>query len=456
MSVSFQDLLKKYDVQVPRYTSYPTVPSWTVTPETSAWYAEISETLTPVDSSWALYLHLPFCENLCTFCGCNTIITKNHGHEEGYVALLLKELDLYIQHAPEIVNRPLRQIHLGGGTPTFFSSKNLRLLVDGIFARVQRTTADFEASLEIDPRRTNQEQLKALRDVGFDRVSLGVQDFNEKVQALINRKQPYEITADITKKARDLGYQSVNFDLIYGLPQQDLESMKLTIQRTLTLRPDRIALYSFALVPWIKPAQRIFQDSDLPTGDKKRELYEEARRQFLAAGYVEIGMDHFALPTDSMVRSQEQGLLHRNFMGYTDIRTDLLLGLGVSSISESRKMFHQNEKLLPKYSEALAKNSVPTFRGHILNEADLIVRERILKIMTQFQIKASSNEEAQTWRKNLESLEADGLVEWDQQLMRVTTQGRPFIRNICSYFDEHLQKIRTQLAENQKLFSKSI
>ncbi len=456
MSLSFQDLLKKYDVQVPRYTSYPTVPSWTETPETAAWYQEISATLAQENTSWALYLHLPFCENLCTFCGCNTIITKNHSQEESYIQLLLKELDLYIQNAPEIVNRPLRQIHLGGGTPTFFSVANLRGLVDGIFSRVQKTTQNFEASIEIDPRRTNHEQLKALRDVGFDRVSLGVQDFNEKVQALINRKQPYDITADITTKARSLGYHSVNFDLIYGLPQQDLESMRLTVQKTLTLRPDRIALYSLALVPWIKPAQRIFQDSDLPTPDKKRELYEEGRKLFLAAGYAEIGMDHFALPTDSLVLSQQKGKLHRNFMGYTDIRTDLLLGLGVSSISESRKMFHQNEKLLPKYTEVLTKNKVPTLRGHILDETDLIVRERILKIMTQFQIEAATNDQALAWRQNLQGLEADGLVQWDQRLMRVTAAGRPFVRNICSYFDEHLQKNKAQLAEDKKLFSKSI
>ena len=456
MSQSFHDLLKKYDVQVPRYTSYPTVPSWSITPETSAWHQEISETLSQENSSWALYLHLPFCENLCTFCGCNTIITKNHSQENSYIELLLKELDLYIIKSPELVTRPLRQIHLGGGTPTFFSATHLRQLIDGIFSRVKKTTEDFEASIEIDPRRTQYDQLKILREVGFDRVSLGVQDFNEKVQALINRKQPYEITADITEKARSLGYQSVNFDLIYGLPQQDLESMKLTVQKTLTLRPDRIALYSLALVPWIKPAQRIFQDSDLPSADKKRELYEEARRLFLAEGYIDIGMDHFALPTDSLVRSQQKGLLHRNFMGYTDIRTDLLLGLGVSSISESKTMFHQNEKLLPKYTETLAKNAVPTFRGHILNESDLVARKRILKIMTQFQIEATNQTEANVWRENLRHLEADGLVEWDQRQLRVTTAGRPFVRNICSYFDEHLQKSKLQISGDEKLFSKSI
>lgn len=456
MAISFQDLLKKYDVQVPRYTSYPTVPSWTATPETSAWYSEISETLNPEGSSWALYLHLPFCENLCTFCGCNTIITKNHSQESKYIDLLLKELDLYIQNSPQIVDRPLRQIHLGGGTPTFFSATHLRQLVDGIFSRVKKTTENFEASIEIDPRRTQYDQLKVLREVGFDRVSLGVQDFNEKVQVLINRKQPYEITADITEKARRLGYRSVNFDLIYGLPQQDLESMKLTVQKTLTLRPDRIALYSLALVPWIKPAQRIFQDSDLPTVEKKRELYEEARKLFLAEGYVDIGMDHFALPTDSLVLSQQNGLLHRNFMGYTDIRTDLLLGLGVSSISESRRMFHQNEKLLPKYTEVLAQNAVPTFRGHILNSTDLVVRERILKIMTQFEIEAESLDQAKVWQENLKGLEQDGLVEWDQKVMRVTAAGRPFVRNVCSYFDEHLQRSKTEVLTDKKVYSTSI
>lgn len=457
MVISFQDLLKKYDVQVPRYTSYPTVPSWTRTPSSEEWLSEISHSLASDEASWALYIHIPFCETLCTFCGCNTIITKNHSQESSYVDLLLKEFDLYLKSVPELHSRPLRQIHLGGGTPTFLSPHHLRQLVDGIFSKVKKVPHHFEASLEVDPRRTTRDQLETLRQVGFDRISLGVQDFNEKVQLLINRHQPFEQTAEITNISRELGYHSVNFDLIYGLPQQDLESMKHTVEMTLKLRPDRIALYSFALVPWIKPAQRLFQDHDLPPTDKKRELYEEARALFLKAGYVEIGMDHFALPTDSMVKAQKQGQLHRNFMGYTDFKTDLLLGLGVSSISESHSMFHQNEKLLPKFTESLEKGILATHRGHVLNSEDQIVRQRILMLMTRFQLDVPSESEAQKLKARMQTLEDDGLIEWSKNTVSITSSGRPFIRNICSFIDEHLQANQAALAASKaNLFSKSI
>ncbi len=455
MPVPFQELLKKYDVQVPRYTSYPTVPSWTQAPSQDQWLNEIRHTLKGESSSWALYIHIPFCETLCTFCGCNTIITKNHTQESPYVELLLKEFDLYIKNAPELSHRPLRQIHLGGGTPTFLSPQSLSQLVEGIFSKVKKATQHFEASVEVDPRRTTKEQLLALRKAGFDRISLGVQDFNKKVQVLINRLQPYEITAEITQVSRDLGYHSVNFDLIYGLPQQDLASMKHSVQKTLQLRPDRVALYSFALVPWIKPAQRLFQDHDLPTAEKKRELYEEARALFLAAGYVEIGMDHFALPTDTMVKAQTQGELHRNFMGYTDFKTDLLLGLGVSSISESHSMFHQNEKLLPKFTEALERGELATHRGHILNEDDQVVRQRILKLMTQFHLDVPTESEVTVLKNRMQGLEEDGLIEWRGQTLSITLAGRPFIRNICSFIDEHLQKANPVNGQS-KLYSKSI
>ena len=457
MTVSFQELLKKYDVQVPRYTSYPTVPAWTDTPSQEQWFAEISKTLSGDEASWALYVHIPFCETLCTFCGCNTIITRNHRQEGDYVDLLLKEFSIYLARSPELGHKPLRQIHLGGGSPTFLSPESLRKLVDGIFSKIKKTTHNFEASIEVDPRRTTRAQLQALREVGFDRVSLGVQDFNKKVQALINRVQPFEQTEQITLISRELGYHSVNFDLIYGLPQQDLESMKITVEQTLKLRPDRIALYSFALVPWIKPAQRLFKDSDLPETEKKRELYEEARKMFIAAGYVEIGMDHFALPSDSMVKAQERGELHRNFMGYTDFKTDLLLGLGVSSISESHSMFHQNEKLLPKFTEALDRQELATHRGHILNAEDQVVRHRILQLMTQFQLLVPTEAEAQILKERMKGLEADGLIEWSSQKLMIKTAGRPFIRNICSFVDERLQKATpaTDPSKN-KLFSKSI
>lgn len=451
MKSSFSELLKKYDVPVPRYTSYPTVPAWTNTPTRDDWFADVRQTLKPQGSSWAMYLHIPFCETLCTFCGCNTIITKDHKKEFEYVDLLLKELDLYLEKVPQLKEMPMKHMHLGGGTPTFLRPEQLHQLVSEIFKKVTLAKIDFEASIEVDPRRTTTEQLKVLKNLGFNRVSLGVQDFNEKVQRLINRIQPFEVTQKITEDARHLGFESVNFDLIYGLPMQDLKMMEMTLEQTIKLRPDRIAFYSFALVPWIKPAQRLFSDDDLPKAEQKRELYEFARRKFIEAGYLEVGMDHFALKTDRLLKALDSQQLHRNFMGYTDKKTDLLLGLGVSSISESKKMFHQNEKLLPKYQAEIAQNMIPTHRGHILTEQDATQRDKILQLMTQYRLDIRSEQEYQYIKTAAKEFLDEGLISLKENELLILKEGHPFVRNICALFDEHLPQNK-----NQKLFSKSI
>lgn len=451
MKSSFSDLLKKYDVPVPRYTSYPTVPAWSQTPTKEQWFADIRATLSKDKSSWAMYLHIPFCETLCTFCGCNTIITKDHKKEFEYVDLLIKELDLYLEKVPELKTRPMKHIHLGGGSPTFLRPDQLQRLISEIFKRVNCAKDDFEASIEVDPRRTTFEQLQILKTLGFNRVSLGVQDFNEKVQKLINRFQPFEITKKITEDARKLGYESVNFDLIYGLPKQDLEMMKITLEQTIKLRPDRIAFYSFALVPWIKPAQRLFSDDDLPKAEKKRELYEFARQKFIEAGYLEVGMDHFALKTDRLLKALDEKELHRNFMGYTDKKTDLLLGLGVSSISESDRMFHQNEKLLPKYQSELVSGEIPTHRGHILTDRDLVQRQKIMQLMTQYRLPIANTEEYQMVKEAAKEFLDEEMISLSEKELVILEKGHPFLRNICALFDEHLPQNK-----NQKLFSKSI
>ncbi len=451
MSHKFSELLKKYDVPVPRYTSYPTVPAWTQTPSKDQWTADIKKTLGPADSSWSMYLHIPFCETLCTFCGCNTIITKDHKKEFEYVDLILKELEIYLSQVPELTERPLKHIHLGGGTPTFLASEQLHRLMKQIFSSISRSESNFEASIEVDPRRTTYNQLKVLRDVGFNRVSLGVQDFNREVQSLINRIQPFEVTKKITDEARQLGFESVNFDLIYGLPKQSPEMMKVTLEKTIELRPDRIAFYSFALVPWIKPAQRLFSDDDLPQAEKKRELYEIARERFLEAGYLEVGMDHFALKSDRLFEARENGQLHRNFMGYTDKKTDLLLGLGVSSISESRRMFHQNEKLLPKYLNEVLQNVIPTHRGHMLTEQDAAQRAKILQLMTQYRLKIETPEEYLNLKENARDFLTENLISLSENELIVLKDGHPFLRNICALFDEHLPQNK-----NKKIFSQSI
>jgi len=406
-------------------------------------------------SNWTLYIHIPFCETLCTFCGCNTSITKNKKLGSDYVSTVLKEWELYLRQVPELRTHPLQSLHLGGGTPTFLPTADLERLLKPILADVVKAEG-FEASLEVDPRRTTEEQLVALKGLGFKRISLGVQDLDANVQRLINRNQTLAQTTQITDISRKHGYESVNWDLIYGLPQQTAASIAETIRHTLVSRPDRIALYSFALVPWIKPQQRLFSDADLPQGQAKRDLYELARRLLLDGGYEEVGMDHFALKTDSLTKAQDAGHLHRNFMGYTDQRTDLLLGLGVSAISETPQCFHQNEKVLAQYVRKVEEGQVPTLRGHHLTQEEQRTREQILTLITQWRVEVQDNE---LWRSRgpiLEQLQNDGLIEVKGRELRVLDAGRPFLRNICMVLDPKIAMEAISGGDKARVFSRSI
>lgn len=444
-------LLDRYDVPVPRYTSYPTVPYWNNDPTTEQWLEEVRRAAARPEATWAVYIHVPFCESLCTFCGCNNVITRNHDREEPYVQLIAAEWANYLAAVPDLGKRPLRQLHLGGGTPTFLSPANLKLMLEPLLASVSFRSEEFDASVEVNPRVTSAGHLQALREVGFSRVSMGVQDFDPMVQHLVNRVQPFEITEQLTKDARALGYTSVNYDLIYGLPKQTPESIRHTAVLTAGLAPDRIALYSFAKVPWIKPAQRLFKDDDLPEGPDKRELYEIARDVFLDAGYVEIGMDHFALPQDSLNESREKGELHRNFMGYTEFRTDILLGLGVSAISETPTCFHQNEKIAPVYDRRVRAGEIPTLRGHILTDLDQRLRKQIVDFMTKLRV-ALDPEQLADVPSYLAQLFTDGLVRLEGHDLVLTEAGKPFLRNAAVFFD---QRLRTA-APDQRIFSSSI
>lgn len=450
--MNHSDLLKKYDVPVPRYTSYPTVPYWSDNPTTGEWIDSLKRAFANDRMSWSMYVHVPFCETLCTFCGCNTVIGKNHQREQPYVDMLLKEMSAYLAAVPDIKARPLRQMHLGGGTPTFLNEANLSRMVEGLLKQVTIDQKHFEGSIEVDPRRTTPQQLKALLPFGFKRVSMGVQDFDPEVQRLVNRIQPFEQTRDLTQAARDMGYDSVNFDLIYGLPKQSIESFAPSIDRTVQLRPDRIALYSFALVPWIKPAQRLFKDEDLPAGADKRALYEMAYKKLTEAGYVEIGMDHFALPEDHLAKAMDNKTLHRNFMGYADLRTDVLLGLGVSSISESPDCFHQNEKVLPVYERKTLAREIPTLRGHKLNATDRKHREQILAFMTQGEVTLENNEQANDVKLFLADMIQDSLVKIEGLKLSLTAQGKPFLRNACVALDQRLREQKPQT----KVFSQAL
>lgn len=433
------DLFAKYDVPMPRYTSYPTVPQWHRTPTLDEWTASLGRAASEPDASMAVYVHVPFCESLCTFCGCNTVITRDHGREDPYVDLVLQELDAYLAAVPALAATPVRQFHLGGGTPTFLSVEALGRLADGVLARMPARAGAFEGSAEVDPRVTTPAQLEALAARGFRRVSLGVQDIDPEVQRLVNRVQPLTQTARLCSAARALGYESINFDLIYGLPGQTHESMLALIREVLALAPDRLAVYSFARVPWIKPAQRKFRDDQIPAGAEKRALYEVAREALLETGYIEIGMDHFALPHDALARAAHHGGLHRNFMGYTDVRTKTLLGLGVSAISETAEVYHQNEKVITVYEKRVRAGEIPTLRGHVLSPEDRRRRIKIAELMTSFGVHLDSREAASA-PAALESLLEDGLVQLDGETLTIPAEGRPFLRNAASFFDEYLAR----------------
>jgi oxygen-independent coproporphyrinogen-3 oxidase len=432
------DLFAKYDVPAPRYTSYPTVPFWTDSPTTDRWLTELNKAFADQAATWSLYFHLPFCESLCTFCACNTVITRDHGREEGYVDLLSTEWNLYLERVPALSERPLLGVHLGGGTPTFFAEQNLERILKPILSKTRIDPDRFEASVEVHPGHTTREQLVMLHGLGFTRISIGVQDFDPEVQRLVNRHQPYEVTKSVTDIARELGFTSVNYDLIYGLPRQNPERFRETVEKTINLRPDRIALYSFARVPWIKPAQRSYKDEDLPVAGDKRALYELAREMLSTASYIEIGMDHFALPHDGMAEAQRRETLHRNFQGYTETRTSVLLGLGVSAISETPTCFHQNEKAFPVYERRVRQGEIPTLRGHLLTEEDQELREQILQFMTRFRVDLMP-EQREDARVFLQPMIEDGLVKVTGETLELTEKGTPFLRNACMFFDRRLR-----------------
>ena len=450
-------LIQKYNIPGPRYTSYPTVPYWQETLfHESDWKTSVIRSFNESNTTEGIsvYIHLPFCESLCTFCGCNKRITKRHEVEHPYIQALLKEWKGYCDLFP---NTPIiKEIHLGGGTPTFFSSENLEILIQGIFERATRAV-NYEFSFEGHPNNTSKQHLQKLFDLGFRRVSFGVQDYSSKVQEAIHRIQPFHNVAKVTFWAKEIGYTSISHDLIFGLPFQKLDNVLDTIDKTNSLQPDRLAFYSYAHVPWIKGnGQRGFNDSDLPKDNEKRQLYEEGKNFLEKNGYHEIGMDHFALKKDSLFVSAIEGKLHRNFMGYTASKTQLMIGLGVSSISDSWYAFAQNEKTIEDYYARLKISALPVYRGHILTAEDMIIRKHILNLMCQFKTswknKSLQFSELPKVLENLFELEHDGLIVRENEAIIITEKGKPFVRNICMAFD--LRLIRK--APETKLFSMTI
>ena len=455
---SRHELLRKYDVPGPRYTSYPTVPYWAGQPTADEWLTSLTlpgSTRRGAPAGAAVYVHIPFCESLCTYCGCNTRITRNHELGLRYVDIVQQEWEMYRRRLSPENQLPLAELHFGGGTPTFLAPLDLHRLAAGILGG-GRVTPDAELSLEADPRVTTREHLAALAELGFNRLSLGIQDFDPKVQEIVHRVQTEEQVDTVVQHARKLGFHSINFDLIYGLPFQTETSIRDTIEAVKRLNPDRLAFYAYAHVPWIKPAQRKFTEADLPVGEAKRYLYEVGRELLEEAGFREIGMDHFAKESDSLWTAAQEGRLHRNFMGYTARPVWPQVGLGVSAIGDSWRLFAQNEKVLEPYMQRVLAGELPIARGHTLTDEDLVLRQHILNVMTSF---------ATSWadpdlhipfldsaQERLRALAQDGLVELQSEGCSVTQLGRTFLRNVCMVLDARLAR----QTPPEKLFSRAV
>ena len=449
-------LIDKYNIPGPRYTSYPTVPFWddsSFTPE--LWQQSVIRSFNESNDAEgiSIYIHLPFCEQLCTFCACHKRITKQHSVETPYLESVLKEWQLYLQLFSK--KPKIKELHLGGGTPTFFSPENLKILLEGIFAHAE-IAENPEFSFEGHPNNTTREHLQTLYDLGFRRCSFGVQDYDPQVQKAINRIQPFENVERVTNWAREIGYKGVSHDLVFGLPFHTWEKMEFTIRKTLELKPDRLAFYSYAHVPWIKGVgQRGFDENDLPSGEEKRKLYENGKKLLEELGYKEVGMDHFALEHDDLYQSMVSGDIHRNFMGYSSSKTQLMVGLGMSAISDSWYAFAQNEKTVEAYQKRVEEGVIPVFRGHILNQEDLLVRQHILNLMCRLETSWDATTDFPELQHALESLkemEADGLVELRDSSIKITEQGRAFTRNVAMTFDLRMMRNKPET----RIFSMTI
>jgi oxygen-independent coproporphyrinogen III oxidase len=453
---SHEQLIRMYDVPTPRYTSYPTVPHWkTDTFTTEKWIEAVRASFDESNDSdgIGLYVHLPFCESLCTYCACNKRITTNHGVEIAYIRSLLKEWSHYLR----IFGRKptIREIHLGGGTPTFFSPKNLRWLISYLLEE-GTVHDDHEFSFEGHPNNTTAEHSQTLFELGFRRVSFGVQDFDSKVQQTINRIQPFENLQSVMNNSRAIGYSSISFDLIYGLPFQTTRTIEDTFQKILLLRPDRVSFYSYAHVPWVSPGQRGYDASHLPGDLQKRRLYETGRQLLKENGYRDVGMDHFALPHDPLFQAQANGTLHRDFMGYTTTNTDLLIGLGASAISDAKYAYAQNQKKVEHYLQAIADDHMAVFKGHMHTDGEMLIRQAILQLACNGSILFESVDALDDTEAiaTLDRMCNEGILERTADSFRITEHGRIFVRNVCAAFDRNLRKSAD--AASTSLFSKSI
>jgi oxygen-independent coproporphyrinogen-3 oxidase len=453
------DLLRRYDRPGPRYTSYPTAVEFHEGVDGATYESKLAEADAVPDEPLSLYFHLPFCRERCTFCGCSVVITRKPEVVGRYLDHLQTEIEMVAALLPH--RRTINQIHWGGGTPTHLDSAGMRTLFEAI-TRQFSLSPRAEVAIEVDPRVTTHEQVDTLRALGFNRLSMGVQDFTPEVQEAIGRHQGVEETVDLFRYGRAAGFDSINVDLIYGLPRQDPDAFRRNLEQLIDLRPDRVAVYSFAFVPWVKANQRRLDPASFPSPEMKFELFLQALEAFTVTGYAQIGMDHFALPTDELAVAQREGRLHRNFMGYTVMPAADQLGFGITAIGDLRGTFVQNRKKLVGYYEALEAGRLPVERGYLLDEDDKIRRHVILRLMCNFAIDTAEVESrfgirfADYFAVELEELkipQESGFVRMTPGRIEVTERGRLFIRNIGMIFDRYL---RAKRAGDRQVFSRTV
>lgn len=451
-----KQIIEKYNVQGPRYTSYPTAPIWTEQVQSDTAFQKI-EQLSASNKPISIYIHIPFCQKLCTFCGCMVKIRKRSDqYGDEYLDHLLKEIDLVGTRLKG--KRTVMQFHVGGGTPNYLSEKQMERLWSKV-SEYFHIDPQGEVAIEIDPRTVTESQLKHYRKLGFNRISMGVQDFTPQVQTAINRIQSFELVQDIHNLCRKLQFTSVNMDLIYGLPFQTEQSFKETVQKIIQLKPDRIALYSFAHVPWLKKHQTLIAEETLPSAEEKLDIFLTARNALLSSSYEAIAMDHFALNSDEMAKAFHQGTLYRNFMGYTLKYTEDFLGFGMSAIGFVQNCFVQNTKSLTDYYALIRAHKLPVERGLILSEDDQRRQWVITQLMCHFQVNKHTFEEKfqtsfdryfQNEQSHIKQCAQEGLLTHSPQELKATALGQLFIRNVCMGFDAYYKP------DNTPKYSKTI
>jgi oxygen-independent coproporphyrinogen-3 oxidase len=452
------ELIKKYDRPGPRYTSYPTAPEWT--DFSAEQYEQHLARANAQGGPLSIYVHLPFCREMCRFCGCNVIATHDRNRPDAYLDVLEKEIELVAKRLPN--RRAASQLHWGGGTPTFLDEKQLARCHE-VIAKSFDFTKDAEKAIEIDPAITTKSQIDLLARLGFNRISMGVQDFDPKVQQTVARIQSEKETADLVQAARDAGFGGVNLDLIYGLPFQTLDTWKATLDKIIAIRPDRMAVFGFAYVPWAKPHQRLLPEGELPKTELRVQLFLAAVEAFTKAGYRLIGLDHFALESDELAKAQDAGTMFRNFQGYTVRPAEDTVAFGMTSISDIGGAYAQNAHRLKDWQAKVLAGELPVERGASVSADDLLRRFVINRVMcllrldlrevgATFGAGARKDIEA-SLQRGVDELKADGLVTFDGEVLRVTPLGQLLVRNVAMLFDAYLPK---HAGDKKQTFSRTV